>query len=202
MIIISLSGLKGSGKDYVKDLLKSVLQSDYKIKNINCYSFATKLKEIVVDLLDVNLAHVQGNDEDKNKPSNFKWGDFPKWAWLNENQDINKFITVREMLQVVGTTVFRSLNYECWVNYLKKQIINSKCDVAIISDTRFVNEIEMLKSLGAKCWVIRGNRVKSTDKHISETMLNDYKFDYIIENNIGTTNEELISQIKKGLEFK
>lgn len=71
----------------------------------------------------------------------------------------------------------------------------------VITDVRFPNEAEAIKEHNGITIRINRGLVERTGKmiqgpeHISETALDDAKFDYVIENN--GTIEELIEQVKK-----
>lgn len=69
----------------------------------------------------------------------------------------------------------------------------------IITDVRFPNEAKVIKDKGGI--VIRVNRecIGSTDNHLSETALDDYKdFDYVIANN-GNSIDTLIGTVEQCL---
>lgn len=117
-------------------------------------------------------------------------------------------LTYRDLLQYLGTDLLRNqLNENCWINSLfsKYKLKIGKFDnVAIqdsypnwiITDCRFPNETTAVKDRGG--FVIRVNRFNSNqqlfDQHPSETALDDYPFDYVINNN--GTIKELIEQVK------
>ena len=112
-------------------------------------------------------------------------------------EEIN--LTPRLLLQKIGTDLFRNqLHPNTWVNASFANYLNNAW---IFTDVRFPNELEAIKK--RKGITIRVNRglVERTGKmiqgpeHISETALDDAKFDYVIENN--GTIEELIEQVKK-----
>ena len=107
--------------------------------------------------------------------------------------------TPRSLLQKIGTDLFRNqLHPNTWVNASFANYLNNAW---IFTDVRFPNELEAIKK--RKGVTIRVNRglVERTGKmiqepeHISETALDDAKFDYVIENN--GTIEELLEQVKK-----
>ncbi len=125
-------------------------------------------------------------------------------------------ITVRQFLQELGTDVCRQIHPNTWVNALfvdyKAELNDAYNPNAepeypnwIITDVRFPNEAEAIKERGGI--VIRINRLNSTSQdghtyickhdrtHPSETALDDYKFDYVVENN--STIEDLIEKIKQ-----
>lgn len=137
-------------------------------------------------------------------------------------------LTIRQLLQEFGTEVGRSIHPSFWINALfadyisKGELIAAKIrghrDSSafaisqsptdpmnwIISDVRFPNEAEAIKSRGGI--VIRVNRINSTPQdghtyvnkqtrtHPSETALDNYQFDEVIENE--GTIEELIEKVK------
>jgi hypothetical protein len=71
------------------------------------------------------------------------------------------------------------LHENVWVNALFADYNeNSRW---IITDVRFPNEAEAIKKHGGI--VIRINRDVDTNNHLSETALDDYEFDYVIDNN-------------------
>lgn len=138
-------------------------------------------------------------------------------------------ITVRELLQKVGTDAMRDVIHpDVWVNALMKDYTSyypessnehlyNKFPNWIITDVRFPNEAKAIKD--RQGIVIRVNRpfkvegvyekdesgfdvLKYTTNrpislHESETALDDYSFDYVIENS--GTIEELIEKVKQML---
>ena len=50
-------------------------------------------------------------------------------------------LTVRDVLQLWGTDIFRTFNPDCWVMATHKKIKQDNFDFALISDCRFQNEI-------------------------------------------------------------
>ena len=95
----------------------------------------------------------------------------------------------RELLQQMGTEVFRKKEPNFWVNIVAKFLEicseNTLFDYAIITDARFPNEIDELAYLGAKPYrIIRNNFVSSltneAQKHASEIALDDFTMDEIV----------------------
>jgi hypothetical protein len=98
------------------------------------------------------------------------------WEFLKEHAP-----DIRGMLQRLGTEVGREMfDADFWVDYaLDNAPDGSKI---VFADCRFPNEANAIRALGGK--VIRINRpgVSAVNAHISETALDDYPFDVIIEN--------------------
>lgn len=98
------------------------------------------------------------------------------WEFLKEHAP-----EIRGMLQRLGTEVGREMfDPDFWVNYaLDNAPDGSKI---VFADCRFPNEADAIRRLGGK--VIRINRpgVSAVNAHISETALDDYAFDVIMEN--------------------
>lgn len=91
----------------------------------------------------------------------------------------------REFLQTIGQWARKKTNSRAWINALERKLA-ATTDTVIISDVRYPNEAEWIKSKGGI--IIRINRDIPRDPqvmaHESETALADYTgFDYIIENN-------------------
>jgi hypothetical protein len=118
-------------------------------------------------------------------------------------QTSDDFMTARELMQVLGTDIFRKMDEDCWVRATVERINNDNLDFAIVSDARFPNEIEFL--LPFDPIVIKLNRNALSNSHISETALDNYDFSlvrnyYEIKNNeltVAQTNAELKRILEK-----
>lgn len=117
---------------------------------------------------------------------------------------------VREFLQRLGTDACRNgLHTNTWVNalmadYKPTQVQWSDGPIGgyedgpmpnwIITDTRFPNEAEAIQNAGGI--LIRVNRpgVEAINAHPSETSLDNWKFDHVIDNN--GTLEDLVEKVK------
>lgn len=118
-------------------------------------------------------------------------------------------ITIREMLQKVGTDCLRDgFNKNVWINALMADYqpvdYNPLTEAEIfpnwiITDTRFLNEVEVVREVGGKLIrVVRGGIVPPNN-HPSEMELANYKgFDYVLENN--GTLDDLIYSVSKMLQ--
>lgn len=108
----------------------------------------------------------------------------------------------RTLLQYVGTDKVRSVSPDYWADFIVNilSIFNDEWDYVIIPDTRFPNEVELLDHYGFDVSLVRVVRpdyisllTKEQMKHPSETALDDYLYDYIVEN---TTLDSLMDSAK------
>ena len=121
-------------------------------------------------------------------------------------------LTFRLLLQLLGTECGREiLHPNIWVNALfadykatnvksyinkfgEEEVVDMDLPNWIMTDVRFPNEVKAIKDRGGV--VIRVNRDSDVvDDHPSETSLNDYEFDYVIENK--GSIEDLIEKVKQ-----
>lgn len=195
--IVVIAGKKGAGKDTIGKFLQS------RLPNSKIYHFADKLKEFCVEYLDIPKELAYGTDEQKNTVSHLRWEQMPFYDRMknkivieqakkqfNQFTDVvrlsnhlcnefdkkyDAFMTVREVLQYVGTELFRdSFGGKYWVNQLHKQIKKDNLDVAIVCDCRFPEEVMWGKENGI---VIKLTRGIQGDGHTSETALDAENFD-------------------------
>jgi hypothetical protein len=203
-ILIGISGKKGSGKDLVGRMIQlyeynkrvlSLLPISPKAINdnvtflfdicctIKIKKYADSLKQISSIILGQPIEMFEDRD--------FKNSELgPEWNYevvhvLEQGvytSEIKK-MTVREFMQRLGTNGCRdSFHKNIWINALFSKYTQESSWV--ITDCRFLNEAEQIKSRGG--YLIRINRPtednKKVDLHKSETELDNYNFDYFIEN--------------------
>lgn len=96
--------------------------------------------------------------------------------------------TVREILQIVGTDWFRTLDSDYWVKKWKIRVLQSRAEIILCGDVRFPNEIRAIQSLGGKVCRLTRNPYPE-DKHASETALDGYNtptpdnpFNWVMDN--------------------
>ena len=113
----------------------------------------------------------------------------------------------RAILQKVGTDTIRKKNPEFWIDFVATilEFFADEWDYVLIPDARFPNEIESMRQRGYDVKSIRIERPNYdnhlTDEqrqHQSEVALDNYKFDYHI-NNPGNM-EGLNKEVKKLIE--
>ncbi len=198
---LGLAGKKGSGKDTAASGLAVRLNKEGIATSIT--HFADPLKEICHILFGVSKDLLWGTDEDKSKLTSLKWGDLVEDAafdfYANETQrallstfdDHNykdQFLTVRELLQFIGTNVFRNkVKSDIWASTPFVRDWKSQ-QLVIIADVRFPNEIEKIyKNSGIVLNIRRdtGNELS----HESERALDKYPFE---EYNVYYNNGSII----------
>ena len=205
-MIIGICGLIGSGKGTVADQL---VKKDYKK-----ISFADKLKDGVSTIFGWDRLLLEGDTRESRE-----WREVPDAFWSKE---LNKEVTPRLVLQLFGTDCMRmGFDDNIWVNLVKKEILDNPDQNYVIPDVRFPNEIDMVRELQGQVWQIRRGanplwwataiginenwdtietenhsmKVVFPEVHQSEWrwVLNDDKFDQIIENN--ATLDKLIDRV-------
>ena len=160
--IIGITGLKGSGKDTIGD----IICKNFDFQKV---AFADKLKDIVSVLFDWDRKMLSGfTPEDRairEQPDEF-------WS-----KKFEKEFTPRMALQKIGTEVMRNnLDKSIWVYCLERKLINEDGNF-VITDVRFRNEIEMIKRLGGTIIrVERGERPEwwNLAGEFNTLNLNDY----------------------------
>jgi hypothetical protein len=134
-------------------------------KFIKVYAFADKLKRLSVELLGLKEEWVFGTDEQKNTPTHITWDQIPN----NIESSSNGPMTAREVLQFVGTDMFRGLDPSIWINACMRQIEQESPEIALISDVRFENEVHAIQDKGGFVIGLKRNPYKEADQHASET---------------------------------
>lgn len=169
---------------------------------VKVYHFADYLKQIVHDLLGVSWDSLE---KYKNSSTRYKWSDMPGVVtneevfnavdkFLQKKQELvgphytlpitfkkDNFMNAREVLQYVGTDIFRKMNSWCWSNYLMEKIKQDGAKIAIVADARFINELDAIKRVGGVN--IKLTKGSGKDSHPSENDFLSYQeWDAIIDN--------------------
>lgn len=137
------------------------------------YNFADPLKQLCIDILGVKHEQCYGTDDNKNELVDCYW------------PGTDSKMTAREVLQYVGTDIFRNMQRNVWSLATIRLIEKEKPSLALIADCRFPNEVEAVKKAGGI--VIKLKRSPYESDHKSETALEDdvydqSNFDLIIDN--------------------
>lgn len=138
---IGICGLIGSGKGTVADFLVN----EYGYTKL---SFADKLKDGVASIFGWDRAMLEGDTNESRQ-----WREVPDEFWTKET---GKEITPRLVLQLFGTDCMRNGFYDgVWVSLAKQTILNNPDTKYVLPDTRFANEIEMIKQVGGQVWWVK-----------------------------------------------
>jgi len=155
-MVILLSGKARSGKDSM---------ADHIVKKYNGEKlwFAKKLKDICAEHFGLN------HDECYDHKTEFS----------------------RRVLQGIGKMFRDEIDKNYWINIVVSQsreiLTKDPKKLIVISDTRYRNEVEVMKQNFDKCVVFRvirdsAPKIEYGADHDSENDLNDFKFDFEIEN--------------------
>jgi hypothetical protein len=217
-MIIGINGKIGSGKDTIGDIIQKICITnngpEFEVKK-----FAGKLKQIASLLTGIPVEKFEDQEFKKTLLS-------PEWGTVRpnvlntipvfENVQFNEMMSVRELLQKLGTEAMRDgLHTNVWVNALfadyRLWSDGSKDWYPnwIITDMRFPNELEAVKEKEGitilvqrpcqECGITISHSHICSKKdeilHASETGLDDSEFDYYISND--GTIEDLIEKVKE-----
>ena len=196
-MIVGLVGFIGSGKDTVaKQFVQQGCVQD---------SFAGPLKDMCSTVFGWDREMIEGETVDSRD-----FRETPDIFW-SKKLGIPNF-TPRLALQLIGTEVLRNhFSQDIWLNSLEYRIRrNNETNCVVISDARFRNELDLIKSMGGVIiWVQRGElpewfdtaktafnnaisrkimETKYRDVHESEWNWAGYPVDYTIKND-GTLEE-------------
>lgn len=197
--ILLISGKKRSGKDsfgkYVSTFFK---QDNKKIKKI---SFAEALKEqsyedtkILLDRINNTIELFEQTFIGKVVKHFSAYTKIRKDLFTTKNDfgDGDKNLVSRSILELYGTNIFRDrVNKNYWINKTIdkiKEAITQNVDFIYLPDTRFNNEISIIKDTFTDCnvKVVRVNRPEliDTNNHISNIALDNFtEFDFIFNTN-------------------
>jgi len=169
--IILISGKARNGKTTTAKLLKTKLEAKGNKILIAAYG----------DLVKFVCEKYFGTTEEKNEHNRTIW-------------------------QRVGTDIVREQNPNYWVDFVIDMIsmFEDKWDYVIIDDNRFPNELE--RWIGWDTITLRVNRLNfqspltlEQQSHISETALDNYEFDYVINSESGL--DKLEKEVDKFMEW-
>lgn len=142
-MIIGMSGLAGSGKNSVANIIKKNYDNWVDI------SFAKPMKDAVACMFGLPRELLEGDTKDSRE-----WREQKCEYW---SEKFNYEITPRRILQMFGTELVRNnLNQNFWVDRLEFEIKNltKEGKNVIITDVRFPNEANMIKNIGGEIWQV------------------------------------------------
>jgi hypothetical protein len=179
--IIGFAGRKQSGKTTCSEFVAKYYNGSIAPFNgAKIYNFADPLKkDICINILGLTYDQCYGDDVSKNQYTEVYWNGVR--------------LTAREVMQVVGTDIFRKMKKDVWASSTIVKIKNEQPELAIIADCRFPNEVEAIRDAGGL--VIKLARNPYNSDHDSETALDETNyspsnFDFIIYNHNMTIPEQ------------
>lgn len=175
-MIIGLGFRKFSGKDEVGKILTKEFNSTR-------LAFADHLKSVAGLMFGFSHEQLHGNLKDIVDPA---WGFTPSHA-----------------LQKLGTEVGRTLHPDVWRRYVQRHLQNAHASGinVHVTDVRFANEAAMIRECGGFVVEVRASvhvreqralalgidlaEFRKRYTHASETELAGFKFDAVIDNDLG-----------------
>lgn len=198
--ILAFSGRKQSGKTTSGEFIQNLISSGSIGSPITygLYSFADPLKKnICMDLLGLTEQQCYGSDDDKNSLTSIRWRDMPDYH--GSSNDTNIFMTARQVMEFVGTHIFRKIKQDIWVDATIRQIKKDNYDLAIILDTRFPDEVDAILNVGG--YVVRLCRDQFNSLAEPEVALDQHRYDWskfsLIVDNQNMTLEEKNNMLKQ-----
>jgi len=135
-MIIGLTGFIGSGKDTVANMLCDVGATQE--------SFASPLKDVCASVFGWERHMLEG---DTIESRDFR--ETPDMFWTRK-LGIDNF-TPRLALQLIKTDIMRNhFNSDIWISSMEYRLRKSNSNIIVVSDARFQNELNLIKSMGGK----------------------------------------------------
>ena len=132
--IISISGLIGSGKNTVANLICELSPN----LNFQRLSFAARLKDTIATLFHYDRDLLEGGSV-----LSREWRETQDSYWYNKSN--GKIKSPRWILQQFGVEIKKLFCEDFWASIVENEILNHLNQNFILTDTRFPDEIEMLK---------------------------------------------------------
>lgn len=167
--VIGLSGYAQVGKDTVAQ----VLVQKYAFERI---AFADSIRNFLYEV-DPIVGYTA------NEPLYLsRLVDRDGWEAAKKNPE------VRRMLQRTGVAARNQWQKDFWIAQALKKMLPAGPRQYVITDVRFPNEASAIRLLGGEIWRVTRGDAKAVNSHVSESALDNFKFDKVIEN-IGTIND-------------
>jgi len=187
--LILINGAKRSGKDHSARILKEILSKN---NTVSTMSFADPIKQIVADTFELTLKEL---DEYKNSATPI---------YIKAHKKDKQISDFRTIIQRFGNEAMKKMfRKTVWSDLLLEKALECESDYVIVPDFRFLIEEEVVRKsdFNVITLYIKNDSVINEDKHASERELDDFKFDYTIDNSEYSKqlNEYLKSFIKEKL---
>lgn len=175
MKLIGITGLRGHGKTTAANALE--------MRGYRHINFADPVKEVVELVYGIPLEilnHANAKEE--------VWPEYPHR-------------TPREIMQQVGTEMFRSYIDDTWIEAFKRR--SARFSHVVCSDCRFPNEVDTIHALGGVVIRVHNPRIDRKDAastHASEALVGSLAVDHDIAND--STIEALHAKILRIIEAR
>jgi len=215
-MIIGIAGRKRVGKNFVAEVIAGFMKQYQDVKLV---AFADPIKRYCHEVLGIDKVYLWG-DGDKNSKTQYLWESFEMGTIGRSGMNMshppgcppvvirNGPMTVREIMQVVGTELGRNLwGKDIWINAMHHQLehVDSVVDSWIITDVRMINEAQAVHRWGGIMIRVDGaprGGDGSVDTHETETKVDSLEVDAIIDNGPGMTREGIEAQARKILKWE
>ena len=167
MFLIGLTGHAGSGKDTVRTMLER--------EGFVGLAFADPIRSMIRELLTS-----AGIDDAYIDERTLKETIIPELG-----------VSYRHMAQSLGTEWGRNLRRDFWLRITAAFVVdqmNAGETHCVISDVRFANEAEWVRSKGGQIWRIHREGLASVRPHVSESGVDSIKPHRTIHNNGSTAD--------------
>lgn len=173
MEIIALSGYARSGKDEAA----KVLVEEFGFTRV---AFADKLREVLYALNPIvdtewhptAAPKKAGHWYVQDVIDQYGWGGYKETRFGPE---------IRRLLQRLGTEAGRQTLWDTiWIDAALTGF--GEDARLVVTDCRFPNEAQAVKERGGKVWRVRRKGIGPANAHASETSLDNYDFDLIVDN--------------------
>lgn len=192
--LVGISGKKGSGKTTLAHTLTKVLE-DAEIRPL-----ALPLKELCRDLLGIPHELLWGDDAAKQKLTKYRACDMPHWrhpgiAYKARGYLGLECLSVRQVLQQVGTEIFRKMSPTIWTDSLLREREKTLALHMLVDDVRFVDEVKAIQGAGGIVIRLLREAEHAIDGHASEVDLDGRMelFDAVVPADAGFEEAERIA---------
>ena len=162
-MLIGLTGYAQSGKD----TLAQILVKEHGFVRV---AFADKIREFLYDMNPMidTIAFEPIFLKDR--------VDRDGWDKAKQNPHI------RRALQNAGVSARKNFGENFWVHQALGSMALAHPNI-VVTDVRFTNEADILKTNGGQIWRVKRNGVGAVNAHVSESEMDGYPVDQIFTNN-------------------
>jgi hypothetical protein len=206
-ILVGFSGKKQAGKGEACKFLTENAGVLWPGASVRKFSMAGPLKRFCVEILGLEPEQVYGTNEQKDSLTRYRWEDLPhytdlmsawseayfkdtcepgavvKWSPKGDTKFWERYakrglMTARQVLQEVGTGIFRRMWSDVWTQACLREIRASGVDVAFVDDVRFPDEVFAMQAAGGFVLRLPRDVFGGQDVHESERALDRDRFDW------------------------